>query len=132
MTDPEPIDELASVILFAADVERTAAFYRAIGLPLTLERHGNGPVHHTCSLGPTHVAIFGAQADATATGEPAPHRSPGAQFFGLTVRDLDRALAAATGTGATVEQEPQDKPWGRRALVRDPDGRVVELFQRPS
>lgn len=129
---PAPVTEVASLILFAADVERTAAFYRALGLALEPERHGDGPVHHTVALGPTHVAIFGAHDDRAGAAGGIPHRSAGAQFFGLTVPDLDAAFTAATGLGAVVEQEPSTKPWGRRALVRDPDGRVVELFERPA
>ncbi|QDU86611.1 Glyoxalase-like domain protein [Planctomycetes bacterium Pla163] len=122
--------ELGSLILFSERVEALAAFYRALGLPLEPERHGDGPVHHTCSLGPTHFAIFAARS-ASSVEPAADHRGAGAQFLGLTVDDLGAAFAVSREHGAEVVQEPKSYPWGRRALVRDPDGRVVELFERP-
>jgi len=139
--DPVPeskVLDLGSLVLFARDADRTAAFYRALGLPLDPERHGDGPIHHTCSLGATHVAIFAARSEAdldaapSATTPAGDHRAAGAQFFGLTVARLETAYEAALEQGAPVVQEPKRYSWGRRALVRDPDGRVVELFERPS
>lgn len=136
MSDPSvpKVEDLGSLILFAADVERTAAFYRALGVALESEQHGDGPVHHTCALGSTHFAVFAARGDGPAQDDGAPardHRAAGAQFFGLTVSDLDATFHAAHALGAEVVQEPRSYSWGRRALVRDPDGRVVELFERP-
>lgn len=126
--------ELGSLVLFSEQVDVVAAFYRALGLPLEAEQHGDGPVHHTCSLGPTHFAIFAARGTARSSGSgeaASDHREAGAQFFGLTVDDLGAAFAVSREHGAEVVQEPKSYPWGRRALVRDPDGRVVELFERP-
>jgi predicted enzyme related to lactoylglutathione lyase len=40
----------------------------------------------------------------------------------LTVPDTDSALRRARGAGARVEREPQDNPYGRIAVVRDPYG----------
>jgi catechol 2,3-dioxygenase-like lactoylglutathione lyase family enzyme len=37
--------EIASVVLFTADFDATVALYRAVGLPLADEDHGEGPVH---------------------------------------------------------------------------------------
>ncbi len=130
MDDTPSILDVGSIVLFAEDVEATARFYRALGLPLASEQHGDGPVHYKCTLGPTHFAIFVGTPGAPKV--PAPdHRLAGGQFFGLTVASLDAAFAGAKSHGASVVQEPRDYPWGKRALVRDPDERVVELFERP-
>lgn len=143
MTDSPRVTDLGSLILFSGDVERAAAFYAALGLVLAPEQHGEGPLHFTCSIGLTHFALFAATggvaqdagdargAKAAAIEGPMSHKRPGSQFFGLTVNDLAAAFVAALATGGTVVQDPRDYPWGRRALVRDPDGRVVELFERP-
>ena len=34
--------------------------------------------------------------------------------------------------GTQILQEPAEYPWGRRAVLRDPDGRPVEVFTRPN
>ena len=43
--------EMASLVLYAADPGSTAAFYRALGLALEDEDHGEGPVHFATELG---------------------------------------------------------------------------------
>jgi hypothetical protein len=44
--------------------------------------------------------------------------------LGLSVEDIEETLRSL-GQTAT----PQQTQWGLRALVRDPDGRTVELVQ---
>jgi hypothetical protein len=45
---------------------------------------------------------------------------------------LARALVvqALKAVGTLLSTEPQATQWGVRAVVRDPDGRAVELYQR--
>lgn len=60
---------------------------------------------------------------------PATNRSVSIEF---EVADVDRAFAELRPTSADVVLEPTTMPWGNRsALVRDPDGNVVNLFSRP-
>jgi catechol 2,3-dioxygenase-like lactoylglutathione lyase family enzyme len=53
----ETMTQVASLVLFAADPEATAAFYQALGVELEDEDHGEGPVHFASELGPIHFAI---------------------------------------------------------------------------
>lgn len=39
----------------------------------------------------------------------------------------DLAIVAAVVAGGKLLQQPQDSPWGRRAVLADPDGHRVEL-----
>jgi catechol 2,3-dioxygenase-like lactoylglutathione lyase family enzyme len=70
------MSELASVVLFAANPLATAAFYRALGLVLEDEHHGDGPVHFATELGTVHFAIYPAQAPGRA-----PERRTGGNVF---------------------------------------------------
>lgn len=112
-----------AVVLHCADLERSAGFYRELGLPLKHEDHGGGPVHYACELGPVHFALFAAGAG----GEALARGTAGAGMVGLQVASVEDAYARALAAGGEGVQEPDDFPWGRRALVKDPDGRVVEL-----
>lgn len=48
------------------------------------------------------------------------------------VADVDRDVARLQLRSDDVVLEPTTMPWGNRsALVRDPDGNVVNLFSRP-
>ena len=121
------VTDVGALILFTDKLEALVEFYRAIGVPLELEQHDDGPLHHACELGLTHFAIFESNS-----GTPPEFRSGGSSFPGFTVNSLEDALEAAKSLNAEVVQQPTEYPWGWRALVKDPDGRVLELFQRPT
>jgi len=121
------VQDVGALILFTGEIERTVAFYREIGVPLEEEQHEDTPVHYACDVGGVHVAIH-----EVGPGRAPQWRSGGSDYFGFAVSSLADAVAAARGTGARIRQEPEEFPWGPRALVEDPDGRVVELFERRS
>lgn len=126
------VPELGALILFAGELGRVVAFYRALGLPLAEERHGTGPAHFACELGGVHLAVFAAADGAPGAPSAQAFRSAGSSFPGFAVASVERTVAELRALGAEVEQEPVRTPWGVRALVRDPDGRVVEVFSRPA
>ena len=121
------VERIDALVLSTARLQQTGAFYRALGVPLEEERHEEGPLHWACDLGGAHFAIY-----ETAEPGDAPGRGlGGSTLFGLRVASLEDAFAAAAAAGGTVLVPPQDVPWGRRAVVADPDGRPVELNQAP-
>lgn len=87
------------IVLRARDVERTLAFYEALGLRFVQEKHGSGPIHFSSTLGSTVVELYPASKDV----EP-DRRAPGATMVGFTVESLDRALAAAGRMGANLDR----------------------------
>ncbi len=98
-------------------------FYEALGLRFREERHGSGPVHFAAQAGDVVFEIYPlpksvAQADATTR-------------LGFRVGALHPVIAALKAAGVPVTTEPQPTEWGYRAVVRDPDGRSVELTQLP-
>jgi lactoylglutathione lyase len=118
--------ELASIVVFTEHLEQTVTFYRALGFPLDDEDHGDGFVHAAGEMGDVHVAVF----PAAAPGSTAGWRTAGSTFVGLWVPSLEAATSALEPLGATVLQDHQDREWGCRIVVADPDGRAVELNQR--
>jgi catechol 2,3-dioxygenase-like lactoylglutathione lyase family enzyme len=79
------VTEIASLVLFAADVNKTADFYRAIGLELEHEDHGEGPVHCAVELRGVHFAIYPAEQ----SGRAPARRAAGSSFPGFYVTALD-------------------------------------------
>ncbi len=65
---------VGALILFTNKLEVVVEYYRAIGVPLELEQHDDGPPHHSCELGLTHFAIFesisGAAPEFRSGGSP--------------------------------------------------------------
>jgi len=134
-----------------ADLDKTAAFYRdTLGLELKTAPRTPMVLNEALSnLTDTHGAKFrvvvfkvpdaGFDLELTEfTGidrKPriARNQDPGAATFVLTVRDLDKALAAVKKAAValvTVGGAPLSLGGKTRSIfVRDPDGMFIELFQ---
>ena len=118
--------EMASLVLFTARPEAAAAFYRALGLPLEDEDHGEGPVHYATELGPVHFAIY----PAAEPGRARERRESGSVFPGFFVDSLDGVAGELERAGAPLLTGHEQMPWGCRLVAEDPDGRAVEVNQR--
>lgn len=97
-----------------------AAFYKAIGLALEEEQHGRGPRHFSFSA-PVCMEVY-------------PPREPAQASFVLRVEteDVQGALSRLknlSGAWGRVVQGPKVSASGIKAILEDPDGRIVELFQ---
>jgi lactoylglutathione lyase len=104
------------LVLRCRDIEVSRAFYETFGLRFTKHTHGSGPEHYghedergVIELYPTTLPAAG---DATGLG-----------FVVPSLEETARLLAAHS-PGLT-----RDNPWGRSFVVRDPDGRRVEVMQ---
>ena len=121
-----PDMRIASAVFFSGQLERCTAFYKALGVPLQDEDHGDGFVHAAADLDGVHVAVFPA-ADS---GRGPAHRTAGSVFLGFWVPSLDAALEALEPLGLKMVLEHQVCEWGCRVVVDDPDGRTIELNQK--
>ncbi len=115
---------LSMLMLRSSNMETALSFYGALGFEFVEEQHGSGPRHHSSKAGDTVLEIY--------PGEPgrAPElRSAGATMIGFGVANLDEALASLSRLGAPLLTPAKQSPWGRRAVVADPDGRAVDLSE---
>jgi catechol 2,3-dioxygenase-like lactoylglutathione lyase family enzyme len=104
----------ASLVLLASDVDAAARFYRALGLPLEDEDHGEGPVHLPAELGGVHFALY----PAAAPGRAPDRRSGGSSFPGVYVESLDDVLREVQALDAPVLTGHEVMPWGCRFVRR--------------
>ena len=119
----------ASVRIITDDLEGMVAFYEGVtGQPA--ERPA--PVFAQFSGPGATLAIASTATVAMLGGAlvPATNRSALIEF---EVADVDGDFAGLELGSDDVVLEPTTMPWGNRsALVRDPDGNVVNLFSRPA
>jgi catechol 2,3-dioxygenase-like lactoylglutathione lyase family enzyme len=108
--------KLNLLVLRTPRLEDLRRFYSALGARFQRERHGNGPEHYAATLSDDLVLELYAAPDGSTTDA--------GLRLGLTVDDIAETLRSL-GQSAT----PRQTQWGLRALVRDPDGRAVELLQ---
>jgi lactoylglutathione lyase len=107
-------------VIRSSDIHRSAAFYRLLGLTFELHRHGNGPEHYSYQ---NRGAVFEIYP-ATTEGVNAELR------IGFAVTSVDSVVCVLESGGTNVISPPKDSPWGRRAVVEDPDGYKIELTER--
>lgn len=132
-----------AITLAVADVERSAAFYRAL---LGIEGSGvigtEYPATETTAGGTTAmftlddgliVSVYGHQdmaTDSSVTLATTPSSTIG-HFVG-SQQQVDAFLEQARAAGATMLQPPYTRPWGMYSgFFQDPDGHLWEVVANP-
>ncbi|MBE9063361.1 VOC family protein [cf. Phormidesmis sp. LEGE 11477] len=111
------------LVLRSPDIERAATFYSQMGLLFTKHAHGNGPKHYTSTVDGFVFEIYPARSSDDTTTRTR---------LGFSVDDVDSIVEMLLEIGATLRTKPTDSEWGRRAVVHDLDGHVVELVTPPN
>jgi lactoylglutathione lyase len=122
----------AFVNLYTADIEAGLRFYRdMLGFEETFRTPREGtPEHVELVLNGFALGLGTVEAARTAHGVDA---SPGGPAMALVVwtDDLDKAFEHLTLAGAPVVQAPHNSGNNNRnALLRDPDGNLVEIVAK--
>ncbi|MBT1676378.1 VOC family protein [Curtobacterium aurantiacum] len=118
-----------SVRIITDDLEGMVAFYERVTgqqaeRPAPVFAQFSGPGGTLAIASTATVAMLGGALT------PATNRSVLIEF---EVADVDGDFAELQLSSDDVVLEPTTMPWGNRsALVRDPDGNVVNLFSRPA
>lgn len=117
---------LVSLRIITADIKSLVAFYATVtGITPTWFTEDFAELatpSGTLAIASTRtLALFGANI-----ARPAANASVIVEFL---VDDVDAHFVRLVGLGKTFEQSPTTMPWGNRsALLRDPDGTLVNLF----
>lgn len=119
----------ASIRIVTDDLDGLVSFYERV---TGQQAERPAPVFAQFS-GPGATLAIASTATVTMLGgalTPATNRSV---FIEFEVDDVDSAFAELEPAREDVVLEPTTMPWGNRsALVRDPDGNVVNLFSTPT
>lgn len=110
-----------NILLCSEKMDLVKLFYEMIGIKCVQEQHGAGPTHFTLQGTFSAVEIY-------------PPRQPsGASIIiRIDVENVDASLKNISDSFTLSEhivEDAKDLKTGRKAIVTDPDGRVVELFQ---
>ena len=114
------VPTLYSVAIFVNDIDRAVEFYRdTLGLPMT--KHGSFGAEFL--EGDTHIGVHPAvhpQAKALVG------RHTGITLF---VPDLLHYCGVLHDRAVRFLAEPTQQPWGIMAMISDPDGNVLALWE---
>jgi predicted enzyme related to lactoylglutathione lyase len=118
---PALLPRLSLVVIRAADPAQLARFYSALGMSFQPEQHGAGPLHYVSTDTGITFEIYPRSAEEPPT--------TGTRLGFATVA-LDVVLNALTEYGGEIVAPARVSPWGRRAVVIDPEGHKVEISEQ--
>lgn len=105
-------------MLVCADLERSRNFYRdVLGLRLKTD---SAPDWVDFDLGAGATLGLHPKTEFLAV-------RPGSLQLGFAVDDVDEFVAGCAGKGVPVFQDPYDEPFGRFAVIGDPDGYPIQI-----
>ena len=118
MSAPPP--SLHSVAIFVSDLPRAIEFYRdSLQLPVAQQ----GSFGAEFLDGPTHIGVHPAvHGDA----KKLVGRHTGITLF---VTDLLHYCGDLHARGVRFVTEPTQQPWGIMAMIADPDGNILALWE---
>lgn len=123
--------KLDLVGIIVADMARSLAFYRVLGLDIPAELDTEG--HAEITL-PNGLRLAWDTQEVIRSFDPEWQPASGGHRMGLaflceSAAAVDALYEAITAQGYAAHKEPFDAFWGQRyAQVLDPDGNVVDLF----
>ena len=127
MPDPR---EMVSVRYLVDDVEQAVAFYTQF---LGFEVLNNFPAFADVARGNLRLLISGPASSAARPMADGAKPGPGGwNRIHLIVDDIDAEVARLRAAGAPFRNDVIAGPGGKQALVQDPSGNIVELFQMAS
>ena len=108
------------IVLRSTDIYHSADFYSKLGFVFTEQQHGNGPKHLTAELNGSIFELYPLFKDGLSTV---------GTRIGFNVPSIDSVISALSDYPEAIISHPKDSPWGRRAVITDPEGHRIELLQ---
>jgi lactoylglutathione lyase len=113
---------LSLLVLKTRQVEQLRLFYQTLGVDLVEENHGKGPVHFAGRAGAVVIEVYTLPDDSSPVDS--------STRLGFVVENVVEVVRELEGIGTPIVKPPKETPWGLQAVVKDLDGRSVELTQR--
>jgi predicted enzyme related to lactoylglutathione lyase len=117
----EMISALKNVVVFVRDMEKARGFYReALKLPLASESE------FMMEFFPQTATTLGVALAMHEAALPLVGRHTG---ITLTVKDIDEFCRTLVDSGVTFVEPLERSPWGKMAVIADPDGNQFALVE---
>jgi len=113
------ISDFSMLMALCRDLEKSRDFYRNVmGLTVTTDQ-----VPHWVDFDLGDGRRLGLHPEGAGRKV-----TPGTLQLGFVVPNVDKFITDARSMGARILQEPFDAPFGRIAILADPDGYAVQVF----
>ncbi len=122
---------ISLVTLGVTDVERSMAFYRAVGWEAGIDMEGFAVFRTGGAL----LALWPLAEMSAAAGDEVPTAPVRRVHLAINVgspEEVDQAVAEFLAAGAGLLSAPESAEWGGySAIVSDPDGHAWEIAHNP-
>ena len=117
------IKRIGNIILEVKDLETSIKFYHEVlGMPIKNERR------NWVDLGQQSGGVLSLHPASITTSNSTSSKENGI-LIGLTVGDLHSAMDELTNAKVEVFRDVQERQSGKNAIILDPDGYMVSLFE---
>ncbi|HEX6429790.1 MAG TPA: VOC family protein [Niastella sp.] len=114
--------EFRLLVVRTPDMAKLADFYTLLGLTFDYHKHGKSPYHHSTTIGQTTLEIYPlAKGQIEADKE---------LRLGFAVDNFDNIIQLLKDKNTEFLSEPMQTDYGFMTIVKDPDGRKIELYKK--
>jgi predicted enzyme related to lactoylglutathione lyase len=99
-------------------------FYEQIGMKFEYHQHGKGTWHYSTEIGETVFEIYPLMKNQ--------ENSDNSLRLGFTIENLDEIIENLKKRNVEIVREPKESEWGYFAIIKDLDGRKIELKKKPA
>ena len=117
------IKRIGNIILEVRDLDASIKFYHEVlGMPIKNERR------NWVDLGQQSGGILSLHPASITTSHTGSSKENGI-LIGLTVGDLNSAMDELSAAHIEVFRDVQERQAGKNAIILDPDGYMISLFE---
>ncbi len=117
------IKRIGNIILEVKDLDTSIKFYHEVlGMPIKNERR------NWVDLGQQSGGVLSLHPASLTTSNAETSKGNGI-LIGLTVGDLNSAMEELKKSGVEIFREDQKRQAGKNAIILDPDGYMISLFE---
>ena len=115
--------EINLIVIQTDRPKELSEFYEQIGMQFEYHQHGKGTWHYSAEIGEIVFEIY-----PLLKNQENPDKS---LRLGFTIKNLDETIEELKKRNVEIVREPKDSEWGCFAIIRDLDGRKIELKRKP-
>ncbi|MFK7776378.1 MAG: VOC family protein [Saprospiraceae bacterium] len=112
------------LVIKTNQLEKQKSFYEQFGLVFQKEKHGNGPEHFSSIIEKQNIVL---EIYPLSKNQPLPDTTT---RLGFRVSDLEKTISTILEIGGEVKNEIREMEFGKLAVVKDFDGRSIEVYQK--
>lgn len=116
--------KLKLLVIRTADPQKLSEFYSVFGLKFDYHSHGNSPMHYSADVDGITLEIYPLTKSQK--------ESDRNLRLGFGIEKFDVVMQTLRDAGVVVHTEPTNTEFGYMAVIGDPDGRKIEVYQNQS